>query len=197
MSEQTIVIDLAARYAAAFGTIALGNTFNAASVTKNNEDYDFELYGNADAEFEEVVLRHNQTELFFSGMLSGNIPGIFAPPMLIDFSREKDLIETKVNGSDNVIVERWGTKPWDIEFRGLLVDMENKTYPAGQIERLTEFFEINDIIEVEGARFEDKKILSLYFRSVRFTAVEGFPDTVQYVINASSIKPVGFDLLTP
>lgn len=119
---------------------------------------------------------------------------MFAPPIILEFSREKDLIETKVNGSDNVVIERWGTKPWDIDMRGILVDMNDKIYPKNLIEQLHEFFEINDIIEVEGLQFEDKKIDSIYFKSVKITPVEGYPDTIQYTMTASSIQPVEFNV---
>lgn len=193
MSDQTIVIDLAARYAAAFGMMAINNRFNAASVNQYNQDYSFDLYPTA-ANHEKTELIYNNQKLVFSGMLSGDIPGVFAPPIILEFSREKDLIETKVNGSDNVVIERWGTKPWDIDMRGILVDMNDKIYPKNLIEQLHEFFEINDIIEVEGLQFEDKKIDSIYFKSVKITPVEGYPDTIQYTMTASSIQPVEFNV---
>lgn len=129
-------------------------------------------------------------------MLSGEIQGVLAPPMMLEFSREKDLIETKVNGSDNVVVERWGTKPWDVEMRGILVDMNDKHYPNRLIEQLNEFFEIDDIIEVEGLQFEDKKIESIYFKSLRFTPVEGYQDTIQFTLSASAIKPIEFNVFS-
>ncbi len=192
--NNTIVIDLASRYAAAFGIMALNKQLHTATVKRDNGNYDFKFYGGIDTDVERMVFSHETTELTFAGMLT-NVDGIFAPPLIIEFSREKDLVETQVSGSNNIIVERWGTKPWQMDIRGILVDMEHKVYPQSQIDDLTQFFEINGIINVEGIQFEDKRIESLYFKSIRITPVKGFQDTIQFSLTASQIQPVEFNVL--
>ena len=113
------------------------------------------------------------------------------------FSQDKSLIETEVNDDDPIIVERWGTKPWDITINGLLIDVKNRVYPFDEIKRLNENWQKNGIVKVVGKQFTAREIDSLYFRSISFTAVEGYQDTVQFTINASSIKAVNFTLLKP
>lgn len=194
MSRETIVIDLAARYAAAFGMMAINNSLNTAVVDVAENDYGLSFYPRLDSKVEQVIFKHTSQQITFGQMLKSVNPNVLAPPLLMEFSREKQLVETQVNGSDNVVVERWGTKPWNIRMRGLFVDMENKTYPQNQVEELTQFFEINDIIDVEGTLFEDKRIDSIYFTSLRLEPIDGFEDTLLIELNAKSIKPVEFNV---
>lgn len=191
-----MVIDLASRYAAAFGIVAVNRRLNAAVIERESGNYKFELYPALDNSVERVVLSHGNTSLTFSAMLTSE-QGVFAPPLMISFSREKNLIETEVNGSDNVVVERWGTNPWQIELDGLLIDVENRIYPQERISQLETFFSINDIITVEGVQFEDKRIDSLYFKNISFEILEGFQDTVKFKLSAASIQPVAFNVLKP
>lgn len=194
--SNSIVLDLASRYAAAFGIMAVNKQLNTAVLDHNNGNYSFEFYPKLDVDIEKMTFKHGKKTLTFAGMMT-NVEGVFAPPLMIDFSREKQLIETNVNGSDNVIVERWGTKSWQMDMRGILVDMENKVYPQSQIEELIKFFEINDIIEVEGIQFDDKEIDNIYFKDLRISPVEGFQDTIQISLTASSIQSVAFNVFKP
>ncbi|QSS96586.1 DUF6046 domain-containing protein [Psychroflexus sp. ALD_RP9] len=196
MSRETIVIDLAARYAAAFGMMAVNNSLNAAVVDANENDYGLSFYPTLNEDVEQITFKHNSQQITFGQMLTSVSPNVLAPPLVMEFSRKKQLIETQVNGSDNIIVERWGTRPWQIEMRGLLVDMENKTYPQSQVEAITQFFEINNIIDVEGTQFEDKRIDSIYFTSIRLEPLDGYEDTLVVILSAKSIKPVEFNVFS-
>ncbi|MCK0199235.1 DUF6046 domain-containing protein [Ornithobacterium rhinotracheale] len=196
MSDNTLVIDLASRYAAAFGIMAVNRRLNAATVEGEKGNYAFELYPSLDNDVERIVLSHGTNSLTFSAMLTP-VQGIFAPPLIVDFQREKNLVETEVNGSDNVVVERWGTKPWKINIEGILVDVENRVYPQEHIHQLEEFFDINDIVNVEGVQFEDKRIDSLYFKSIDISPIAGFQDTIKFRLEASSIQPIEFNVLKP
>ncbi|SDE75986.1 DUF6046 domain-containing protein [Riemerella columbipharyngis] len=197
MNNRTvIVIDLAARYAAAFGMMAIGRNINTAVVDREQPDYGIKLYGKLDADVEKIEFKHGSQTLTFSGMLT-ETSGVFAPPLMIDFSKEKNLVETEVNGADNIIVERWGTKEWQLDIKGLLIDMENKVYPQNKIDALHRFFEINDTIEVTGVQFEDKQIDHIYFKDLKITPLEGFQDTVQFTLSASSIQSPLFNVLKP
>ncbi len=193
----SIVIDLAGRYAAAFGIVKASEMMSAAIVTKEDNKYEVEFFEDFNPVTEDVRLKYNDEELRFFSMLTGDSSTVFAPPMMMDFHREKDLIETETNGDDNIIVERWGTKPWEISMRGILVDVENRQYPTEQIRKLHRMFKHNNVIEVVGNLFEEKDIDTIYFKDVSITPMEGFSDTVQFSFTASSIKEVNWSLLKP
>lgn len=196
---KNITIDLAARYAAAFGMMAAGKAIERVFVEKKaNNDYSFETYPQVSPTFEYIKMEVPGLEaLEFYNVLHSDTGIYFAPPLLMGFSQEKSLIETEVNDDDPVIVERWGTKPWDITINGLLIDLENRVYPTDEIRRLNQNWKYNGVVKVVGTQFEELDIDSLYFRSISFTRVEGYSDTVQFTINASSIKAVNFTLLKP
>jgi len=130
-------------------------------------------------------------------MLTGDSATVFAPPLMMDFDREKDHIETETNGDDNIIVERWGTRPWKITMSGILIDVENRQYPTEQVRKLHRLFKRNNVIEVVGVLFEEKDIDTIYLRNVQIRPLEGFSDSVQFSFEASSIKEVNWSLLKP
>ena len=78
-----------------------------------------------------------------------------------------------------------------------MIDLDNRIYPSDEIRRLNQNWRYNGVVKVVGKQFEEKDIDSLFFRSIDFTAVEGYQDTIQFTINASSIKAVNFTLLKP
>jgi hypothetical protein len=193
----SIVIDLAARYASAFGIVKASELMSAVVLTKEDNKYEVEFFDDFNPVTEDVRLRYNGDELRFFSMLSGDSSSIFAPPLMMDFRREKDLIETETNGDDNVIVERWGTKPWEISMRGILIDVENRQYPTEHVRKLHRLFKHNNVVEVVGVLFEEKDIDMIYFKDVSITPLEGFSDSVQFSFTASSIKEVNWSLLKP
>jgi hypothetical protein len=196
---KNITIDLVARYAAAFGMMAAGKAIDKVFIDKTeNKDYNFQYYPLAQDDLEYTQFQIPGLEaLTFNSVLAVNGDVIFAPPLLMGFSQEKSLIETEVNDDDPIIVERWGTKPWDITINGLLIDLKNRIYPTDEIRRLNKNWQYNGVIKVVGKQFEELDIDSIYFRSISFTRTEGYSDTVQFSINASSIKAVNFTLLKP
>ncbi|MCC9072454.1 DUF6046 domain-containing protein [Flavobacterium sp. F-65] len=196
---KNITIDLVARYGAAFGMMAAGKAIEKVFVEKRqDQDYSFQTFPLQESNVEYVkMVIPNLDPLEFSAVLHGDRGSLFAPPLLMSFSQEKSLIETEVNDDDPIVVERWGTKPWDININGLLIDLENRIYPSDEIRRLNQNWINNGVVKVIGKQFEEKDIDSLYFRSINFTGVEGYQDTIQFTINASSIKAVNFTLLKP
>ncbi|PTT14271.1 hypothetical protein DBR27_04310 [Flavobacterium sp. HMWF030] len=196
---KNITIDLAARYAAAFGMMAAGKAIEKVFIDKvENKDYAFQTFPLQESNVEYVkMVIPNLDPLEFSAILHGDKGSLFAPPMLMSFSQEKSLIETEVNDDDPIVIERWGTKPWDITLNGLLIDLDNRIYPSDEIRRLNQNWRYNGVVKVIGTQFEERDIDSLFFRSINFTSVEGYQDTVQFSINASSIKAVNFTLLKP
>ena len=196
---RNITIDLVSRYAAAFGMMAAGKGIEKVFIEKKEDkNYDFQLFPLADNTVEYSKLEIPGLEsLEFSSVLHGNVGTIFAPPLLLGLSQEKSLIETEVNDDNPIVIERWGTKPWDININGLLIDLENRVYPTNQIRRLNQNWKYNGVVKAIGKQFEELNIDTIYFRSISFTRVEGYQDTVQFTINASSINAVNFTLLKP
>lgn len=191
---ESIVINLAARYAAAFGMVAASNAMHQVVITKEDNKYGVDYYSN-DSDYQKVIFEYDKTKLEFNAMIGGENSTVFAPPPLISFDRQKNLVETEINGSENVVVERWGTKQWDITLRGILVDMEAHRYPDKEIAKIVNLFEYNGIIKVVGEQFYDKGIDSIYIQSINLNVAEGFSDTITYSISAKSIKEVSFDLI--
>jgi hypothetical protein len=201
-SSKNVTIDLAARYASSFGINSLGDLINKALVVKKLEEdsneYDFEYFPKQATNIEYVKMSiQNLDPLEFSSVLKDDAGAIFAPPLMMTFSQEKSLIETEVNDDDPIIVERWGTKPWKISIKGLLIALENRIYPTEEIKKLNKNWQQNAIVSVEGRQFEELGIDSIYFNSIDFSKSEGFQDTVQFSISATSIKPVSFTLGKP
>jgi len=197
-------INLSARYAAAFGVASLVDVVK--KELKPKKMYDVDYYQERSSDFEKVSFEINLTEkdgkrydekLEFSSVLKGEQGNIFAPPLMINFSQDKTLIETEVNDDDAVVIERWGTKPWNIEIKGLLIDLDNRIYPSDEIKRLNTFWSKNTIIVVSGLQFEERQIDAIYFKSIEFTPLEGFQDTIQFSAQANSIKSVAFTLSKP
>ncbi len=195
---KNITIDLASRYAAAFGMMAVGKVIDKVFLEKkSNNEYGFE-FSQPTVNFDYSKFEIPELEpLEFDSILYGDQGSIFAPPLLMSFTQDKSLIETEVNDDDPVIIERWGTKPWDITINGLLLDLDNHVYPSDEIRRLNQNWKHNGVVKVVGTQFEELDIDSIYFRSISFTRTEGYSDTIQFSINASSIKAVNFTLLKP
>lgn len=197
-----ITIDLSNRYAAAFGLLAAGNTPSRAYVNKRQGVFRFDRFDSIDREFENIKFSYDGIQVHFASLpfakdADRTIQNVLAPPPLISFDRQKAHIETPVNDSDNVVVERWGTRPWEIRMRGLLIDVENRHYPENRIKKLYKLFDYNGVIDVSGSQFFDKDIASVYFQNIEITGVQGYQDTVQFSLQVKSISPVGFTLLNP
>ena len=113
---------------------------------------------------------------------------------MLSFTRDKNIITTAIDGSDAVIVESFGVKPWKITLEGILVDLENHHYPGSKMRQLRELFEANTTFEVWDCDIlADLGIEQVYFEKIKeLKVLEDYQDTVKYQIKAESIKPVEF-----
>lgn len=193
------VINLAERYAAAFGMLAVGKAAQQLFVEKiNDKDYNLELYPQQAANIEYVKFSiPDQEPLEFSEVMNLENSNVFAPPLLISFLQAKSLIKTEVNDDDPIVIERWGMQPWEIKINGILIDLDNRIYPSDEIRKLNQAWKHKGVVEVVGRQFEEKDIDAIVFESIDFTPIEGFQDTIQFTISAFSIKSVNFTLLKP
>ena len=197
-----IRIELGKRYAAAFGLLGSNNLPESAFLSKDDKRYKLESFDRLNPEFENVKFKYDGKAVEFAALpfkgkdTDGVLENVLAPPPLVSFSRQKAHIETPVNDSAHVVVERWGTKPWQISIRGLLVDMDERNYPEQRITALYKLFRYNGVVEVSGTQFFDKDIFSVFFTDVEITGVQGFRDTVQFSLQAKSTMPVEFTLFS-
>lgn len=202
-NRTSVVINLAARYAAAFGLAKLDQYVSNTVVTNEDNRYDIQYFEDFDPETEKIRLEHSSLKVEFGSMMQFSENGkmkessVFAPPLMMDFRRSKEIIATETNGDDNVVIERWNTQPWEISMKGILIDVQNRHYPSDQIRKLHQLFKINDVLEVYGVQFEEKDIDAIYLKDISITPLEGFSDTVQFSFTASSIKSVSWNLLKP
>lgn len=182
------------------GIFMAGIAYNNAKYQRQSNDADFkdmQFYQVVDYNFADMTLRYEDRQLVFSvGSMLENTDGIIAPPPMVSFKRSKNLgITTIDDGDEAEIVENFGINSWDIDIRGLLVDMNEHHYPKSQVIEVARFFEVNDVIEVVSPLFQDLGINSIYFREQTIDPVEAFPDTFKFSLKAKSIKPAEFSIL--
>lgn len=133
---------------------------------------------------------------FKNSILTDNESGIFAAAPMMKFDRSKNIVTTAVQGSDNVVVENFGLKQWDITIEGLLVDLDEHQYPTSKVQSLRQMFETPDTFEVlECQIMTDLGINALYFDKIEnLQVLEDYPDTVKYTMKAKSIQPPEFTI---
>jgi hypothetical protein len=191
-----ITFDLGARFKAAFGYAADNQSASLESQNfmEANGITDVGIYV-SDASFEEMTLKQGNDEVlaFGSMMFNKNANGsIYAPPPMLSFNKSKNLTITEIDGADAEVVERYGDRSWEIGMDGILIDMVNHRYPKGQVIQLRQSFDTKAPWAVEGEMFDDLGIKSIYFTSVKIGGVAGYEDTIQYSLQARSIKPAQF-----
>lgn len=195
-----ILIDLVPRFEASFGFVPVmpdrskilipggeyANFYNGA-----------EIYIETANDFEDITLAYGDTELEFGYKplsKSGELGTLLAPPPIIGTHGSKNLTETMINDTDSFVVERYGDKPWEFKMAGLIVDMQDHAFPKDRINKLVKLFKEPSAIEVSGDWFDAHDIQSIYFTDVDINGVQGFSDTVSYVLTGKSIKPIEFFL---
>ena len=133
---------------------------------------------------------------FKNSILTDGESGIFAAAPMLKFTRNKNIVTTTVQGSDNVVVENFGLGQWEITLEGLLVDLDEHQYPTSKVQSLRQMFETPDTFDVlECQIMTDLGINALYFtKAENISVVEDYPDTVKYTIKANSIQPPEFTI---
>lgn len=193
------IIDLGARLKTAFGftTPNESSTLEALGFNKKNEISGSGVFVKNNYSFEKLTLKGNGFDLTFGAMMNTPelSPDTFAPPPMISWKKGKNITITPIDGTDAEVVERYGDKSWEIKIQGLLIDMVNHNYPSSQVKLLRELFEVPAPFGVEAEIFDDLGIKSIYFTDAEFAGVAGYEDTIQYTLEARSIKPVEFFLL--
>ncbi len=200
-----VSIALRGRYEAAFG-FAIANTLPRVATV---DPYRLDQYEDGDPNDDQLSFEYQKegeepTVLNFSSFPFGrgggskSVDSIFAPPpSFLEFDQSKTHIVTPVNSDEDEVIERWNTRQTSIRMSGLLIDMDNHNRPSNKVKALKRLFRNNGVIEVSGSAFLDEGITSIFLKSVKIKGLAGFKDTVQYSIEARSIREVGFTLLNP
>ena len=147
--------------------------------------------------FADLTLRNSAdgtTYEFRNGILTDAISGVLAPPPMLSFSRDKNIVTTKVDGSDAVIIESFGLAPWTIKLDGILVDMEDHQFPYEKMTKINELFEANTTFEVwDSDILASLGIEQMYFDKIEdLKVLQEYPDTIAFKLTAHSIKPLEF-----
>lgn len=148
--------------------------------------------------FDEVKLYRDKIEFDFAFReIAEEYDTVFATPPMLSFSRQKKLIVTSIDNVDDIeVVERYNTSPYDIDWKGLLIDMDNHTFPADKLKKLNEIFKFNGIWNVSSEIFDALEITAIYIQEVQIDFVEGFEDTIAYSFKMRAIKDLEYQLLT-
>ncbi len=202
-----MTLDFSSRYQAAFGYVAA----NVSSRIQNYGEIVQELFGKNDnskpsglevyvwdqaTTFDEVTL-YNGSESYRFGFasLSDESSEVFAFAPMMSLKRDKKLVITSIDNSDTEVVERYATSPYEITWRGLLVDMDNHSFPLDKLEKLNLIFEKNEIWNVSSEILQAVGVEALFIQDVNIDFVEGFEDTISYTFTMRAIKPLEYQLI--
>ena len=194
--------NLGDRYKAAFGFVAakMSTSLTAKGFeeeVQQPQSSQILLWDNK-TKFDEVKLYRDKIEFDFAFReIAEEYNTVFATPPMLSFSRQKKLIVTSIDNVDDIeVVERYNTAPYDIDWKGLLIDMENHTFPADKLKHLNEIFKFNGIWNVSSEIFDALEITAVYISEVQIDFVEGFEDTIAYSFKMRAIKDLEYQLLT-
>ena len=197
-----MIFDFSGRNQAAFGF----STKNVSSrldeqgfgdVVKVDEGFDLAVYVmDKSTTFDEVLLYRDKEEYLFAyRSLSEEHSEVFATPPMLSMKRAKKLVITPIDNSDVEVVERYGTEPWEITWRGLLIDMENHEFPIDKMEALNKIFEVNGAWNVASEILQKVGIEAIYIKDISIDFVEGFEDTISYTLTTRQMKSLEYQLI--
>jgi len=190
-----MIFDFSGRIQAAFGFVtaaasrALYDKMFGDVVKESNINVDVFLSGK-EATFDEITLRYNNSESYYFAYrsFSDDYSNIFATPPMLSMRRAKKLIITPIDNSDIEVIEHYGTEPWEITWRGLLIDMENHEFPIDKMEALNKIFEANREWTVDSEILRKVGVETIYIRDISIDFVEGFEDTIAYTMTTRAIR---------
>jgi hypothetical protein len=196
-----MMFDFSSRFETAFGFAAVGISkalldkgFDAIVGRRDNPIFEFIVN---DSKFDEVTLSYGKENWHFGFGGFGKEADwsqIFATPPMLSLKRAKKLVVTPIDNSDIEVVERYATEPYDITWKGLLIDIDNHQFPLEKIKQLNQIFEINGIWNVASEILNACGIQALYFKDISIEGVEGYEDTASYSFATRAIKPLEYQL---
>jgi hypothetical protein len=199
----TQIINFASRFASAFGMMPGNISKNLndkgfGDVIKNELSSSISVYYiDKNSTFDEVSLYNlsNKEFKFGFGSMSNELSTYFATPPLLSLKKAKKLVKTIIDGSNSLVIERFGTEPYSITWRGLLIDMENHDFPLDKLKQLSEIFEANEIWSVSSEILNAVGVESVVIEDVSIDFIEGFQDTISYQFTMTQIEPLEYSLV--
>jgi len=196
-----MIFDFSGRIQAAFGFVTaaasrvLYDKLFGEVVKESNLNVDVYLSGK-EATFDEITLRYNDTEKYYFAYrsFSDDYSNIFATPPMLSMKRAKRLVITPIDNSDIEVIERYGTEPWEITWRGLLIDMENHEFPIDKLEALNKIFEANREWTVDSEILRKVGVETIYISDINIDFVEGFEDTIAYTMTTRALRSLEVQL---
>ncbi|WP_165020135.1 DUF6046 domain-containing protein [Dysgonomonas sp. ZJ279] len=196
--------DFAGRYSTAFG-FTPGHISNALieagfnRAIKQHHDTNFKasvyVFDN-NTHFDEVMLYNDSEEYLFAYReLAEEYSQVFATPPILSLRRAKNLIITPLDNSDIEVIERYSTEPYQITFKGLLIDMEDHNFPLDKLETLNKIFEVNSIWKVSSEILAAVGVDSIIIQDINIEFVEGYEDTIAYTFVARATKSIEYQLI--
>lgn len=109
---------------------------------------------------------------------------------MVDFSRPKNIVKTNMLGANGTVKEIYGFDDWQIRIRTLCI--LGKLYAREYAEKLNEFNEIIEPIEVEGSIFSKKKIWRIVIEDFEEKSLEGRPNVIPIEMQCVSDDAIEF-----
>jgi len=196
-----MTFDFTGRFQSAFG-FSTGNVTSRldesgfGEVVQDESGFNLAVYmADKSTTFDEVLLYRNKEEYLFAYRSMTDGSAVFATPPMLSLKRAKKLVITPIDNSDIEVVERYGTEPWEINWRGLLIDMENHEFPIDKMESLSKIFDVNGAWNVASEILQKVGVEAVYIKDISIDFVEGFEDTISYTLTIRQIKPLEYQLI--
>lgn len=177
---------------ALFGRLANLPVYADPDANASNSEH-IQLYEVGEATFGNVMLRNTKTDktYTFGTPSAGDTSKFMAPPLMVSFSRDKNVVRTQIDRSETEVIEHFGLRPWTINIQGILIDQDTHKYPAQLVKSVREMFNAWGTYEVTSNLFMDLDISEIFFESgLQVGFVEGYSDTVKFSVQAISVAPV-------
>lgn len=185
-----IRLDLSSRYAQAFGVIGAYALSGLPGFYGNVKTFKAEtprrLSKMGTPIFDEVIFRDPKSPQ--------SLPYRIELPVLMRCGQTKIITRTPITGGKGEIIESFGLQAYNINIKGLLVDMDDHKRPFDQIEKLNNLFQEDKVFNVESDELDAMGIGQIYFKSIDFTPLDGFRDTESFTLNAYAYEEVDFYL---
>lgn len=112
---------------------------------------------------------------------------------LVTFRRAKVISKTKALAAKGTVKELYGFSDWSIDIQGLCLN--DPSHPqakeaAAQLERLLEWEQVADSIEVTGLPFQVRDIYRLAIEEIDTPQVKGKPNVLPFYLRCSSDEPL-------
>ncbi|MDD2345195.1 MAG: DUF6046 domain-containing protein [Bacteroidales bacterium] len=187
-------IDLTSRFNAAFGFIP--GSLLGLGLDGYVSPLNVSAYVNSEGTFEDILLyRGSEKYRFAYSQLTEDYNTIFATPPMLSLKRSKKLIVTPIDNSDFEVIERYGTEPYEVGWRGLLIDMVEHQFPIDKMEALNKIFEYNGEWNVASEILNRVGVEAIYIKDITLEFVEGFEDTISYQFVSRAIRPLEYQLI--